>query len=444
VAAPGPARATKAPATPVGRLMLGNGLTVILGPDPEIPVVAAELCYRVGSRDEPPGRAGLAALVPRLMVRATTHVAEGQYDRALDSVGAVDSRWSADVDRTCFHTTVPTGELALPLWLWSDQMGFWAGRVDQRLIDQTLTDVRNEYAQRVENVPAGHLFELVTAAVYPSGHPYHRAALENGEALRGIGVAEVRAFVQSHYTPDRATLVLVGGLEAASAARLAQLYFGSIGRGPGGPRPSAAPGPPAGETHLQVAARVETAQVVVAWQTAAYYAPGDVELDVLGELLTGYRAGLLRIKLVDELGVATSVSARQFSHALGSIFEIRATAAPGHTPAELKQAIDGVLRGLQAGGPNQYLLGGAISGYVIDKLFGLEGRAARASFLERCDSQGVTGDCLQAWMERYMLVDAARISAAVSAQLPLDRRVVIDVVPAADAPIGGELRSRSP
>jgi zinc protease len=444
VGAPVAARATTAPAVPIRRAVLPNGLTVILAPDPESPLVAAELCYRVGSRDEPEGRAGLAAMVPRLMVRATTHVAEGQYDRALDSVGATGTRWTSDVDRTCFRTTVPSGELAIPVWLWSDQMGFWAGRLDQHLIDQELTDLRNEYVQKVENVPAGHLFELVNAAVFPPGHPYHRTALENGEGLRGIRVSEVRAFVASHYTPDRATLVLAGDLQVGSAVGLVQRYFGTIEHGAGAPRPSADPAPPAGERHLHVAARVEAAQVVIAWQTASRYAPGDAELDVVSELLTGYRAGILRIKLVDELGIATSVSARQISRALGSVFEIRATAAPGHSPAELKEAIDGVLRSLQAAGPNQYLLGGSIAGYVIDRLFALEGREALAIFLGHCDDQGISGNCLQSWTDRYALVDAARISAVVSAQLPFDRRVIVDVVPAADAPIGGELRSRLP
>ena len=179
-------------------------------------------CYQVGWRDEPDVRSGLASLVPRLMVRATTHLAEGQYDRALDAAGATGSIWRVEPDRTCFKTTVPAAEVALPLWLWSDQMGFLSGRLDQRLIDQQIVTVKNEQVQRIENTPLGHLADIQNARIYPPGHPYRAAALPGRRATardrrpRGTGIRRGAVHARSR--------------DAGVVGRL---------RGPGGDRPRA-------------------------------------------------------------------------------------------------------------------------------------------------------------------------------------------------------------
>ncbi|HSY38412.1 MAG TPA: insulinase family protein [Polyangia bacterium] len=420
--------------------MLSNGLTVVLAPDHEIPLTGMALCYRVGTRDDPPARPGLTALVPRLMVRATEHVAEGQYDRALDAAGAVGSRWLVEPDRTCFRTTVPAAALALPLWLWSDQMGFFVGRLEQRLIDQQVVTLRNEHVQKIENTLLGHLADLASATIYPQGHPYRAAAFPDGDALRSIGIREMRAFVEGQYTPQRATLVLSGDFDPLAALRFVQMYFGTIPRGPEIARPTAAPALLATQTRLHVAANVEFPSVTLVWPTAPLYQPGDGELNVLAELLVGPRAGLLRFKLVDELGIASSVTAHQLSRQLGSLFAIHATATAGHSPAELTDAIDGVLRALQSAGPNGYLMGGSITGYMIDKLFGIEAQAQRASLYGRCQEEGILGHCFETWTGRYSTLEAWQISSAAARELPLDHRVVIEVAPSADAPVAGALR----
>jgi zinc protease len=441
VSAPAALRATtRTPAVPGGRAVLSNGLTVILAPDHAVPVIGMELCYRVGSRDDPEARPGLTALVPRLMVRATTHVAEGQYDRALDAAGAHGSNWQVERDRTCFRTAIPASALVLPLWLWSDQMGFLTGRLEQRLVDQQVVTLRNEHDQRVENVPLGHLAELESAHIYPVGHPYHAPTLPDGEGLRGVGVPEVRAFVEAQYTPDRATLVLSGDFDPRLALGAIQKYFGTIPRGPGRPRPTAGRPVLEGETRLRMAAHVEQPSVTLVWSTVPVYESGDAELDVVAELLAGARAGLLRLKLVDGLGIATSVSAHQYSRQLGSLFIIHATAAPRHSPAELAAAIDDVLRGAQTTAASRLFLGGAITGYLLGKLFGIESHLARAGLYGRCDQEGILSSCVDTWMRKYVLLDAGQLTAAAARELPLGRRLVIEVTPAADAPIAGEVR----
>jgi zinc protease len=442
----GHARATTsaAPGEPsVERTVLPNGLTVLLAVDRSAPLVGMQLRYRVGTRDEPASRPGLATLVQRLMARATMHVGEGDYDRYLDAVGGYDAGWRTSLDQSTFWVTVPAEELALPLWLWSDQMGFFAGALNDRLIAQQLQVTHNERVQWFENRPAGIVPELIAAELYPSGHPYHGGALRGTAGLKGVTASELRAFVESHYTPDQATLVVTGDFDPRRARALVEKYFGSLRPARPAARRSDAVPTPAGEVRLQVAARVELPSVTIAWRTAPIFAWGDAELDLIAELLEGQRAGWLRWRLVYDWKIAASVSAHQDSRELGSEFVIHAIASRGHTPRELVDGIDRVLRELQSGGVDGYSMRGTLAGFLTDRLFDAERRLQRADLYHECEQRSVHTRCIDDFISRYTTINPRSLVAVAARELPFDRRVVVEVTPAPDAPIAGALRSRS-
>lgn len=426
---------------PAATVVLPNGLTVVLAEDHHSPLVGVHLAYRVGTRDDPAARQGLALLIPWMMVRATKHVGEGQYDRLLDEAGAFDRDWSVQFDRTRFHVTVPSEALALPLWLMSDQMGFFSPRVDERLIAEQLPMLRSQRAQKVENVLDGHVFELVQDELFPPGHPYRGGELRNAERLRGLSADEVRAFVGAHYGPNRAVLVLSGDFDTPHALELVLKYFGPIPAMAQAEQWKVPASPPRGETRLQVAAEVESAAVTIAWPTAALHARDDAELDVVASLLTGTRAGWLRWSLVDQMQIAESVTAEQRSRALGSTFMIRAVARAGHTASELVAAIDQTLRKLQSTPPDAFSTRGAITEVVLRLAFRVEPAAGRARAYSECVEFGLRGDCLRNLLSPYLTIDAARLTEVAARELPLDRRVVAEVTPTPGAPRAGALRS---
>jgi predicted Zn-dependent peptidase len=424
-------------------VVLPNGLTVVLAESHHSPLVGMHLAYDVGTRDDPAARQGLARLIPWLMVRATKHVAEGQYERLLDATGAFDASWGVQHDRTRFYVTVPSEALALPLWLWSDQMGFFAPRVDDRLIAEALPMLRSERGQKVENVLDGHLFDLVQAELYPPGHPYHGGELRSADGLRGLSANEVRAFVGTHYGPNRAVLVLTGDFDTPHALELVQKYFGPIPPTAPAVKWKAPAAGALGETHLQIAADVEAPVVMMAWPTAALHAPDDSELDVVAAMLSGDRAGWLRWRLVDELQIAASVTAEQRSRALGSVFVIRAVARPGHTTAELAAAIDETLRKLQSAPPDAFSAKGAISEVVLRLVFQFEPAAGRARAYAECVQFGLRGDCFGTMLASYLGITPGRLTVAAIRELPLGRRVVAEVTPTPGAPRSGALGART-
>jgi zinc protease len=436
------ARGAHAAEAPVERVVLRNGLTVLLAVDHKAPVIAMSLTYRVGTHDDPEGRPGMSALAPRLMVRATAHVAEGEYDRRLEAAGGYDSAWNAAYDTTTLRVTLPSDQIALPLWLWSDQMGFAAPRIDDRLIAQQLAVVQNERTEKVDNVPGGRVPLMVMEALYPPDHPYHAGVVRSPDGLRGVTVQEVRAFLASRYTPDRAILVLAGDFDPWRAMGLVERYFGSLPAGRAVPRPAVPRPALAGEIRLQVAARVEVPAVTMAWPTAPLHQPGDAELDLVAELLTGSRAGWLRWTLINQLKIASFVNAHQMSHRLGSEFVITAKATPGHTAHELTEAIDEVLSHLQIAPPDAFSMRGAVAGFVLNWVFGLDQSGTRAGRYAECELYAVIDGCIETSISRYTSIAGRQLSEVAATALPLKRRVVIETTPSASAPPAGELRDR--
>jgi zinc protease len=430
----------------VDRIVLPNGLTVVLLVDHRSPLVGMELRYRTGRRDDPAGRPGLTILVQNLMVRSTAHLRDGDYARYLDTAGAWDSRWLVNDDRTAFRVTVPSNQIALPLWMWSDQMGFFADRLAAPEVAAELVDLQHRWAESRANKHNGSLSDLVTAELYPPGHPYRMDVFPNPGVLNTLPVGELRAFVQAHYGPDRAILTLVGDFDPARARELLEKYFGSLR--PTIPAPADAPPHPApprndalpslvGEIRLRVEAPVDFPSVTIVWPTAPLFEPGDAELDLIAEMLTGKRVGILYGRVVDQLKIASTVWAHQYSHKSGSEFWLSATATRGHTSGELVEAIDQLLRGVQSEPPTARNVAGALTGFLFDKVLAFEHYGVSAEAYSNCEEFAITGGCLGFHTSRYVSLDGARLSAVAASALPLRRRVVVEVIPAADAPPTG-------
>ena len=440
----------------VDRIVLPNGLTVLLVVDHRAPLVGMELRYRVGRRDDPAGRPGLTYLVQNLMVRSTAHLREGDYARYFETAGASDSQWFVNHDRTLFRITVPSGQLALPLWMWSDQMGFFADGVDAPAIAAELATAQHHWSDSRVSPRNNGIVDLISAELYPPGDPYRMDVFPDPGALQSVSAAELRGFVQAHYGPEHAILTLMGNFDSWRARELVERYFGTLRSASrvGAPAPPAPPLPPplrrsstlpslVGEIRLQIAEPVDFPTVTIAWPTVPIYEPGDAELDLIAESLVGRHVGWLYSKLVDKMKIASSVWAHQYSRALGSEFLISATATRGHTAGELVEAIDQVLRDLQSKAPPDRTVAGALTGYLFDKVLGFEHYTVSAEFYGNCEEFTIGGGCFSFHTSRYTSLDSARLYAVTRSALPLGRRVVVEVTPAPDAPATGRLLGRS-
>ena len=215
--------------------VLDNGLSVLVHEDHTCPVVAVNVWYHVGSKDERPGRTGLAHLFEHLMFEGSEHHDSG-YFQPLQAAGAL-LNGSTNTDRTNYWEVVPTGALELALWLESDRMGYLLPALTEAKFANQRDVVLNERRQNYENRPYGLAAMATVAALFPPDHPYHWLTIGAPEDLRAATLDEVRAFFASHYHPGNASLAIAGAIAPAQAFALAERYFGEIPAGPANATP---------------------------------------------------------------------------------------------------------------------------------------------------------------------------------------------------------------
>jgi zinc protease len=416
---------------PFVRHRLDNGLDVLIHADNNCPIVAVNVWYHVGSKNERPGRTGFAHLFEHLMFEGSEHYDRG-YFHPLQEAGAL-LNGSTNADRTNYWEVVPSNALELALWMESDRMGYLLPALTDAKFENQRDVVLNERRQQYENRPYGLAGMAIVAALYPPHHPYHWLTIGAAEDIGAARIDDAREFFRTYYRPSNASLSIAGDVQADEALRLAEDYFGELDAGDPVP-PVVAPllGPRHGETRLVLEDRVELPRIYMAWHSPALFAPGDAELDLVAEVLASGKTSRLYRTLVFEQRLATEVAASQNSREIGSFFQVVATAAPGRTLVELERAITAEIEAFIASGP---------TAIEMERC-----RAqAEAQFVYRLQTVGGfggKGDQLNAYnvflgqpdyfdrdLARYRSASAASLQQAGAEYLRPDSRVILSVVP---------------
>ncbi len=321
-------RQPQIPALKVEQYTLPNGLKVILHEYHKTPVVAVNVWYKVGSKDETRGRTGFAHLFEHLMFQGSRHY-DQDYFLPLEKLGA-DLNGQTSEDETMYYETVPSNALELALWLESDRMGFLLPAMTQEKLDNQRDVVKNERRQTVDNVPYGQAEETLLEALYPAGHPYHHSVIGSMADLSAARLQDVAAFFRQYYVPSNALLCVAGDFQPDAARRLIEKYFGPLPRGPevSHPKPGVPVLPAARHITMTDAVRLPRAQLI--WSTVPANHPDEAALDVLADILGGLpkENRLFRALLYDRQ-LAAQVDAAHPTHLLAGTFEVDLYAPPG-------------------------------------------------------------------------------------------------------------------
>jgi predicted Zn-dependent peptidase len=418
-------------------------LEVVLHEDHRAPIVTVSIWYHVGSKDEPAGKNGFAHLFEHLMFQGSKHVPEDAYFRLLERAGASDINGTTNTDRTNYFETVPPNRLELALWMESDRMGFLLDHVDQLTFQGQRDVVKNERRQRYENAPNGMVGTFIREQLFPKDHPYHLLTIGTPQDLDAASLDDVKAFFRKWYVPGNATLVIAGDIDKAKTKGLVDKYFAPLR----GAAPAARPTPRdvqlTQQKRVDVSAQVELGRVYVSWPTPAFFTAADAELDMAAHVLSSGKTSRLYKRLVYDMQIAQDVSAHQISMQLGSLFEITATAAPGHTPDELLKAIDEELQKMKTAPPSEAELERAKVEVRAQGVFELEHTGSRADRLNLYNHY--TGDpgYFAKDLEAHERVTTQQVKDATAKYLS-DKRVVTVVTPSKGAPVCGRLDKVSP
>ena len=411
---------------------LPNGLEVILREDHRLPIVAVNLWYHVGPANETAGRTGFAHLFEHMMFQGSGHIGDDQHFKLLEGAGASMINGTTDFDRTNYMEDIPSNQLELALWLESDRMGFLLDRLDQPKLSNQQDVVRNERRQSVENQPYGLVEEELFHQLFPQGHPYYASVIGSHADIQAAKLEDVKDFFRRYYAPNNASLAIVGDIDVPKTKALVEKYFGSIPRGPAVPAVDAKTPAITTERRAVVKDKVELPRVYMAWITPTIFQPGDAEADLTARILGGSKASRLYKSLVFDQKIAQTVTANQQSLQLGSVFQISATAKPGHTAEELEKAIDAELASYAANGPTAEELAAAQNALYSSTVLSLENYGSFGGVANRLNLYNhflKDPGYLNQDLARYAALTPAALKAFAAAHLQPSHRVVVQGIP---------------
>jgi len=424
-------RKPKVPELKVEKYTLPNGLTVTLHEDHKTPVVAVNVWYKVGSKDEQPGRTGFAHLFEHMMFLGSKHHNE-DFSRPLEKLGADDNA-TTDTDRTDYYETVPSNALELALWLESDRMGFLLPAMTQEKLDNERDVVKNERRQTVDNVPYGQAEQVLLEALYPQGHPYHHSVIGSMADLSTARLADVAAFFRTHYVPNNALLCVAGDFEPAQARQWIDKYFGPLPRGPAvTPMKPSVPRLPAAK-HIQLTDAVSLPRAQLLWPTVPANHPDEPALDVLAAVLGGLpKENRLFRALVYDRQLAAQVGASHPTQLLSGTFEVELYARPGQKLDELVKIANAEIERLKEEGPTALEVHKAQNERESALIMGLQSVTHKASVLNQYTD--IYGDPLgyRTEVEKVFAVTPEDVKRVAKQYLGASR-VELDILPGASA-----------
>ena len=323
---------------PYQKFVLDNGLTVLVHEDHKAPIVAVNIWYHVGSKNEKTGKTGFAHLFEHLMFGGSENF-HGRYIDAMERVGATDLNGTTNNDRTNFFEDVPTSALDYALFLESDRMGHLLGSFEQKTLDLQRGVVQNEKRQG-ENQPYGVTEQLITENTYPAGHPYSWTVIGSMDDLNAASMADVKEWFKTYYGPSNAVLVLAGDIDFNTAKAKVEKYFGDIPAGPPIGKQEVWVAKMAGAHRGTVQDRVPQARIYKVWNVPQYGSADNDYLNLVSDCLTQGKVSRLYKRLVYDDQIATDVRAEVDDREIGSQFDITGTARPGQDLAKVEKEID--------------------------------------------------------------------------------------------------------
>jgi len=394
------------------KFVLDNGLTVLVHEDHSVPVVAVNVWYHVGSRNEQRGKTGFAHMFEHFFFNGSENYRHG-FREAMDDLGANNRNGTTNTDRTNFFEDVPVSALERTLYLEADRMGFLAGNISQEMLERERGVVQNEKRQG-ENQPYGRVFPRIAETIYPYSHPYSWSTIGSMDDLNAATLDDVKQWYATYYGPNNAVLSLAGDITLARARELVSKYFNGI-----------APGPALASTEEwipkldrnirdEMQDRVPQTRIYRVWHAPSWSDSRAQALQLATRVLSGTKSARLDRRLVYEKELATNVAAFGFNSELSGLVILQATVKPGIAPALVEKELDAIVTELLEKGPTAEEVQRAQTRTLADFVRGMEtlgGFGGRSEILAQSQTFGGKPDAYLDRLERMARATPAEVQA---------------------------------
>ncbi|MBK1869464.1 M16 family metallopeptidase [Aestuariivirga sp. YIM B02566] len=418
---------------------LNNGMQVVVIPDHRAPVVTHMVWYRVGSADEPQGKAGIAHFLEHLMFKGTNKYPPGAFNRIIRENGGEDNAFTSK-DYTAYFQRIAKDRLGLVMDLEADRMQNLVLK-DENVLPE-LKVVEEERRERTDNDPSSLLGEQLDAILYLA-HPYRKPVIGWMSEVNKLTREDAITFYKAHYTPANAILVVAGDVTKDEVQKLAEEHYGKLANTfdvtsrvrTDEPEPIA----PRRVTLTDARAAsplVQRQYLSVSYATAA---KGEAEaLDVLAEAMGGGATSRLYKKLVVEKRIASYAAAWYSGDGLDSgTFGVYGSPVPGGKVDVVEAEIDAVLDDIKANGITDEELKRAKTKLIANTIYARDNQGNMARSFGTALTTGTTVQDVLDWPSRIEAVTLDQVKAAAAKTLDIKRSATGVLLPAAGAAAGG-------
>lgn len=286
----------------VNKYLLDNGLKLLVVEDHSSPTFAYQTWFRVGSRDEVPNYTGLAHLFEHMMFKETKNLKEGEFDRRLESAGAEGENAFTNRDYTAYIQELPKEKLDLIAELESERMTNLI--IDEKAFKTETQVVQNERRFRNENSPDGMMFQELFELAFTK-HPYHWPVIGYQADLDRMSSKEALEFYRSYYSPNHATIIVVGDVYPKEVLATVKKYYARIPSQPSLTHIIEEEPAQTSARHKLLKLNMKTEKVLIGYPIPSIQNQDIPALNLLQSVLSGGKSSRLHRALV-ETGIATS------------------------------------------------------------------------------------------------------------------------------------------
>lgn len=401
---------------------LANGLHVILQRDTSAPVVATVLHYKVGSRNEEPGRTGFAHFFEHLMFEGTEHIPRASIDKYIQQAGGSLNAFTS-FDATVYHFQLPAHQLPLALWIEAERMRRL--RIDTVGVETQRGVVKEERKMRYDNSPYGDWMERMFKYLF-AGTPYGWTPIGSSQHIDSARIEEFVQFYNTYYQPNNAVLAIVGDIDLEQTRQLVEKYFGQYERGADPPPLHFVLTPFRGE-HRDTVIDPKAPQpaVFLGWRGPKAGDPDAYAMKMLMDILARGESSRLYRRLVDETQVAVEASAFLYDLQYAGALLAIGVAAPGKSIAEVERELLAVIDRIKREGVTEAEFQKARNmreaRFVMGKKATLEKALSLASYWATFGDANL----INTELERYMRVTRQDLQRVAQTYFTDDRVVLI-------------------
>jgi zinc protease len=414
---------------PYKKFVLDNGMKVILHEDHSDPLVHVDVTYHVGSGREEPGKSGFAHFFEHMMFQGSENIGDEQHFKLITEAGGT-LNGTTNTDRTNYYQTVPANQLEKVIWMEADRMGFLVDAVTQEKYEVQRDTVKNERGQNYDNRPYGRVFETISAALYPEGHPYSWPTIGYLEDLDRVNVNDLKAFFLRWYGPNNATLTIGGDIDEKETLALVNKYFGSITQGPEVAMPEKRMVTLDKDRYISMEDNIHLPAVVVTFPTVHARHEDEAALDILVSIFGGGQTSLLYKNLVkNQVAVQATASHNCGELACSFIMFALPHPASGKSLADLEKVIRDTLVEFEKRGVKDDDLTKTKARMESQFIFGLQSVQGKVSTLAANETYTGNPNYIEQNIARYAKVTKEDVLRVYKKYIKDKSAIVLSIVP---------------